>query len=131
MFQDVFETAHNLRQKETRQARFTFSAFQQPGQIFPNQRCHSDFTQAAPFKLLLHPCQQSKEEVVSKCVIKYCSSDFPKECIGVFKIYFKATLLWLGRLLDFEQRKEKYQFLNLDGLSLAILISILKKSKNK
>lgn len=63
----------------------------------PNELCHSDLTEAVPFKLLLPSCYHSKEEVVSNYVLKYHSSDFPEEPGGVFWSLSKGLLLWLRR----------------------------------
>lgn len=67
MLWDVFETAHDLRQRKTMQANLAIlSVFQQLEQTFSNPLCPSYFTEAVPLKLLLPSCYQVKEEVDSK-----------------------------------------------------------------
>lgn len=53
----------------------------------PNQLCHSDLTEAVPFKLLLPSCYHSKEEVVSKYVLKYLLLTFLKNGGGGFDLF--------------------------------------------
>lgn len=76
---DVSGHACDLRQRKTRQANLSiFVCLPATGTVLP--RPALSFTEAISLDLLFSSCYWLNEEVVSKHILKYCSSDFPKEC---------------------------------------------------